>query len=75
MDIETNFIFFWGEKLEADSKGVKIFCRTKDDFKKFRNKNNQYVINFQLEDESHYMSYKGFLFCKLFHKKLFSYIF
>lgn len=51
---ETNFKLFCVDKLEEDFKGVMIFCRSKDDLKKFRNKNNQYVINFQLEDESHY---------------------
>ena len=51
---DTNFRLFWGDKLEEDFKGVMIFCTSKHDLKKFTKNNNQYVINFQLEDESHY---------------------
>ena len=37
---ETNFKLFC-----VDYIGEMIFCRSKNDLKKFRNKNNQYVIN------------------------------
>ena len=50
---EANFKLFCVAKFEEAFIGVMIVCWSKDVLQQFRNKNNEYLINFQLEDESH----------------------
>ncbi|MGL4616749.1 MAG: riboflavin kinase [Mycoplasmoidaceae bacterium] len=56
LENETKLKLFCVEKLEEDFEGVMIFCKSKKDLKKYKFKNNEYCINFVLENESAYLN-------------------
>ncbi|MGL5640230.1 MAG: riboflavin kinase [Mycoplasmoidaceae bacterium] len=58
LENEINFKLFCVEKLEEDFKGVIIFCKHKNDLKKYQNKKNEYLLNFLLENENSYLNLK-----------------
>ncbi|MGL5246236.1 MAG: riboflavin kinase [Mycoplasmoidaceae bacterium] len=56
LENEINIKLFCVEKLEEDFKGVIIFCKSKNELKKYQNKNNEYSLDFLLEDENCYLN-------------------